>query len=121
LHLLIRHPILSRSQFTQRASPFRNDTTDLGKTFNARLAEDRGRAYRALKDLPHAVAQQELAVRLTPEDAAAWLAMAEFYELQGNSTQATAAWQHAAELQPTAPGAAISNTPPRWFADPRAP
>jgi tetratricopeptide (TPR) repeat protein len=97
----------------ERASPFRNDTTNLGKNFNARLAEDRASAYRALKDLPHAIEQQELAVRLTPEDAVAWRAMAQLYELQGNSTQAAAAREHAAELQPAAPGAGISNAPPR--------
>ena len=93
----------------ERASPFRNDTTNLGKNFNARLAEDRASAYRASKDLPHAIEQQELAVRLTPEDAVAWRAMAQLYELQGNSTQAAAAREHAAELQPAAPGAGISN------------
>ncbi|HEY6266518.1 MAG TPA: tetratricopeptide repeat protein [Candidatus Acidoferrum sp.] len=97
----------------ERASPFRNDTTNLGKNFNARLAEDRASAYRALKDLPHAIEQQELAVRLTPEDAVAWRAMAQLYELQGNSTQAAAAREHVDELQPAAPGAGISNAPPR--------
>jgi tetratricopeptide (TPR) repeat protein len=86
----------------ERASPFRNDTTDLGKTFNAHLAEDRSRTYRALADLQNAVAQQELAVRFTPEDSAAWLAMAELYEVHGNSTGAIAARQRAAALQSSA-------------------
>jgi tetratricopeptide (TPR) repeat protein len=97
----------------ERASPFRNDTTDLGKTFNAHLAEDRARAYRALTDLPHAVAQQELAVRLLPQDSSAWLTLAELYEAQGNSIGAAAARQHAATLQPSAADVATSNTPPR--------
>jgi tetratricopeptide (TPR) repeat protein len=97
----------------ERASPFRNDTTDLGKSFNAHLAEDRARTYRASNDLPHAVEQQELALRLTPEDAAAWMTMAEFYEAQGNSTGAATARRRAATLASPASGLAISNTPPR--------
>jgi tetratricopeptide (TPR) repeat protein len=97
----------------ERLSPFRTDNTELGRTFNAHLTEDRARAYRALNDLPHAVEQQELAVRLTPEDPAAWTAMAEFYEAQGNSTAAAGARQRAATLASPASGVAISNSPPR--------
>jgi tetratricopeptide (TPR) repeat protein len=83
----------------ERASPYRDDTTDLGKNFNALLAEDRARAYRGLKDLSSAVAQQEFAVRLTPEDPTAWLALADLYEAQGNSNRAATARQRAAALQ----------------------
>jgi tetratricopeptide (TPR) repeat protein len=90
---------LAAYERAERASPFRNDSTDLGKDFNAHLAEDRARAYRASADLQNAVAQQELAVRLTPEDSAAWLTIAELYEAQGNSTGAIAARQRAAALQ----------------------
>jgi tetratricopeptide (TPR) repeat protein len=95
-----------------RTSPFRTDTTELGKTFNARLAEDRARAFRALNDLSHAVAQQELAVSLIPGDAAAWLAMAELYEAQGNSIGAAVARVRAATSVAPAPRAEISNVPP---------
>jgi tetratricopeptide (TPR) repeat protein len=95
----------------ERASPFRTNTTDLGKTFNAHLAEDRARAYRALTDLPHAIEQQELAVRLMPKAPDAWLTLAELYEVQGHSTSAAAARQRAATLQPAASGAAPSNKP----------
>ena len=83
----------------ERASPYRNDTTDLGKDFNAQLAEDRSRANRALHDLPRAIAQQEFAVRLTPKDPAVWLNLADLYEAQGNSSGAAAARQRAADLQ----------------------
>jgi tetratricopeptide (TPR) repeat protein len=83
----------------ERASPYRNGSTDLGKNFNAQIAQDRGRAYRALHDLPRAIAQQEFAVRLTPEDSTAWLILAELYESQGNSSGAAAARQRAAVLQ----------------------
>jgi tetratricopeptide (TPR) repeat protein len=88
----------------ERASPYRNDTidlgkNDLGKNFNAQIAEDRSRAYRALKNLPLAIAQQEFVVRLTPEDPNAWLTLAELYETQGNSSGAESARQSAAALQ----------------------
>jgi tetratricopeptide (TPR) repeat protein len=97
----------------ERASPFRNDTTDLGKAFNAHLAEDRARAYRSLADLQNAVAQQELAVRFTPEDSAAWLTMSQLYEAQGNATGAAAARQRAGALQTPASNAPEPNTPQR--------
>jgi cytochrome c-type biogenesis protein CcmH/NrfG len=93
----------------ERSSPYRSDTTDLGKAFNAHLAEDRARAYRDLADLPNAIAQQELAVRFTPEDSAAWLTMSELYEAQGNSAGAAAARQRAVALQsPVADAPAVA-------------
>jgi tetratricopeptide (TPR) repeat protein len=81
------------------ASPFHNDSSDLAKKFNARLAAERSRAYRGSNDLPHAMAQQELAVRITPEDPTAWLTMAELYEAQGNSAAAASAKERAAALK----------------------
>jgi tetratricopeptide (TPR) repeat protein len=83
----------------ERASPYRNDTTVLGKNFNAQIAEDRSRAYRALKNLPLAVAQQEFAVRLTPEDPTAWRTLAELYDADGNWAGAENARQEATALQ----------------------
>jgi tetratricopeptide (TPR) repeat protein len=68
----------------ERTSPYRNNTTGIGKNFNAQIAEDRSRAYRALKDLSLAIAQQEFAVRLTPEDPTAWRTLAELYDADGN-------------------------------------
>jgi tetratricopeptide (TPR) repeat protein len=96
-----------------RANPFHNDASDLGRSFNAHLAEGRARAYRGLNDLPHAVAQQDLAVRFTPEDSAAWLAMAELYQAQGNSAGAGAARQRAASLQQPTAASPASNAPER--------
>jgi tetratricopeptide (TPR) repeat protein len=83
----------------ERASPYRNDTTDLGKHFSAQIAQDRSRAYRALKNLPLAVAQQEFAVRLTPEDPTAWRTLAELYDADGNWAGAENARQEATALQ----------------------
>jgi tetratricopeptide (TPR) repeat protein len=48
------------------SSPFHDHSSDLGRKFSARLAAGRSRAYRGSNDLQQAVAQQELAVRLTP-------------------------------------------------------
>jgi tetratricopeptide (TPR) repeat protein len=95
----------------ERASPFHNDTTDLGKVFNAQLAKDRARAYRALADLQNAATQQELALRFTPADSAAWLTLAELYEAQGNSAGAATARQRAAALQSPAANAPVPDTP----------
>jgi len=97
----------------ERSSPYLNDSTDLGKAFNAHLAEDRSRAYLALGDLQNAVTQQELAVHFTPEDSGAWLTLAELYEAQGNSAVAAAARQRAAALQSTAADAPASGTSQR--------
>ena len=101
VYLTMKQPqdALSAYDRAERSSPYLNDSTDLGKAFNAHLAEDRARAFRALNDLQNAVAQQELAVRFTPEDSAAWLTLAELYEAQGNSAAAVAARQRAVALQ----------------------
>jgi tetratricopeptide (TPR) repeat protein len=101
VYLTLNQPqdALAAFERAERASPFRNDTTDLGKAFNAHLAEDRARAYRSLADLRNAVLQQELATRLTPDDSAAWLTMADLYAAQGNSNSAVAARQRAEALQ----------------------
>lgn len=115
VYLTMKQPqdALAAYDRAERSSPYRNDSTDLGKTFNAHLAEDRARAYRALGDLQNGVAQQELAVHLMPEDAAAWLTLAELYEAQGNSTVAAAAHQRAVELQTPEADAPTSAKPQR--------
>jgi len=113
VYLTMKQPqdALAAYERAERASPFRNDATDLGKSFNAHLAEDRARAYRALADLPNAAAQQELAVQFTPEDSVAWLTMAELYEAQGNSLGAATARQRAASLQSPAANIPASDSP----------
>ena len=83
----------------ERASPYRNDTTDSAKVFNSRLAADRAKAYRARGDLANAIVQQELAVKFTPQDPAALFALAEFYDAEGNSASAASARQRAQALQ----------------------
>lgn len=115
VYLTMKQPrdALTAYDRAERSSPYRNDATDLGRTFSAHLAEDRARAYRALSDLQNAVAQQELAVHFTPEDPAAWLTMAELYEAQGNSAGAANARQRFAALQLPVADAPASEKPPR--------
>jgi tetratricopeptide (TPR) repeat protein len=115
VYLTMKQPqdALAAYDQAERSNPYRNDTTDLGRTFNAHLAEDRARAYQALADLPNAIAQQELAVRFTPEDSAAWLALAELYEAQGNSAGTANARQRAATLQTPVADVPASEKPQR--------
>jgi tetratricopeptide (TPR) repeat protein len=115
VYLTMKQPqdALAAYDRAERASPFRDDNTDVGKTFNTHLAEDRARAYHAQADLQNAVAQQELAVRLMPEDSAAWLNLAELYEAQGNSAAAAAARQRGVKLQSLAPDAQAPGKPQR--------
>jgi cytochrome c-type biogenesis protein CcmH/NrfG len=67
--------------------------------FDAKIAEGRARAYRAMNKLPLAVAAQEVAVSLTPTNAARWLALAELYAASGDAAKAEDARSHAAILQ----------------------
>jgi tetratricopeptide (TPR) repeat protein len=84
-------------------SPFRNDTTsDEGRSFNARMAVARAKALRALNDLPDAVAQQERATQLTPENPAVWDILAELTLAQGDIAKAQAAHTQAESLRAAA-------------------
>jgi tetratricopeptide (TPR) repeat protein len=90
---------LAAFQRAEAKSPYRGDSSDLGKQFNAQLAEGRARAYRELNDLDHAVSQQELAVRLSPEKAAWWTTLADLYQAQGQTEKALHARERAESLQ----------------------
>ncbi len=90
---------LAAFQRAEAKSPYRGDSSDLGKQFNAQLAEGRARAYRELNDLDHAVSQQELAVRLSPERAAWWTTLADLYQAQGKTEKALQARERAESLQ----------------------
>ncbi len=84
-------------------SPFRNDTTsDEGRNFNARMAVARAKALRAMNDLPDAVAQQERATQLTPENPAVWDILAELTLAQGDIAKAQAAHTRAESLRAAA-------------------
>src|SRR5260370_30859954 len=90
---------LANFQRAEAKSAYRGDSSDLGKQFNAQLAEGRARAYRELNDLDHAVSQQELAVRLSPEKAAWWATLADLYQAPAQKQKALQARGRTASLQ----------------------
>lgn len=90
---------LAAFERAERKSPYRRDSSDLGKQFNAQLAEGRARAYRELNDLEEAVVQQELAVKLSPDRVAWWAELAELYQAQGQPQKASQAREKAESLQ----------------------
>ncbi len=81
-------------------SPFRDDvSSEEGRSFNARLAASRAKALRAMNDLPGAIAQQERATQLRPENAAMWDTLAELAQAQGDTARAQAARDKAQSLK----------------------
>jgi tetratricopeptide (TPR) repeat protein len=81
-------------------SPFRGDvSSEEGRSFNARLAASRAKALRAMNDLTGAMAQQERATQLTPENAAVWDVLAEIAQAQGDVARGQAARAHAESLR----------------------
>jgi len=83
----------------EEESPYRGGSADLGNSFNAQLAEGRARAYRELNEYDHAVEQQELAVKLSPENGVWWAELAELYAAQGQPEKAEKARERAKSLQ----------------------
>ena len=87
----------------EEKSPFRGDaSSEEGRSFNARVAASRARALRAMNDFPGAIAQQERATELTPENAAAWDTLAELAQAQGDSAKAIMARGRAEALRAAA-------------------
>ena len=89
---------LAAFERAERKSPYREDSPNLGKQFHAQLADGRARAYRELNDLDHAVAQQELAVKLNPGNAAWWTTLADLYQAQGQAEKSSRAREKAQSL-----------------------
>jgi tetratricopeptide (TPR) repeat protein len=96
---------LAAFERAERKSPYREDSSDLGKQFQAQLAEGRARAYRELNDVDHAVAQQELAVKVKPGSAARWATLADLYQAQGQTEKSAQAREKAESIQKAASGA----------------
>jgi tetratricopeptide (TPR) repeat protein len=90
-------------------SPYRGDSSDLGKQFNGQLAEGRARAYRQMNDLSHAVAEQESAVRLAAGNPARWIALADLYQAQGQPEKSLRARERANSIQKETAGTAPSS------------
>src|SRR6202521_5588223 len=74
LYLTMNQPQDALAAFDQaeRASPYQGESSDLGKEFNAKVAEGRARSYRQLNEMDRAVVQQKLAPSLPPEHPARW-------------------------------------------------
>ncbi len=110
LYLSMNQPqdALLAFQQAERASPYRGDSSDLGKDFNAKVAEGRARAYRQLKDMDRAVAQQKLATNLTPENPASWTALADLYDADGQPADSSQARLRAQSIQDAAKDSAKS-------------
>jgi tetratricopeptide (TPR) repeat protein len=104
LYLLMNQPQAALASFAraESISPYQGDATDQGRQFRALLAEGRARAFRQLNDLERAVAQQEIAIRLSPENASRWIALADLYQAQGQAEKAARTREKAEALQKAA-------------------
>jgi tetratricopeptide (TPR) repeat protein len=93
VYLYMNRPQDALAAFDQaeHSSPYQGESSDMGKDFNARIAEGRARAYRQLNEMDRAVAQQKLATSLTPENPASWVALADLYEEQGETADSSQA------------------------------
>jgi Tfp pilus assembly protein PilF len=91
---------LAKFDEAEAMSPFRNDvSSEEGRSFHARLAAARARAYRTMSDLPNAIAQQEHAAQLVPSNAGAWDTLAELAQAQGDAAKAQAARKRAESVR----------------------
>ena len=101
LYVAMNQPKDALQAFDQaeNASPYRDESSELGKEFNAKVAEGRARAYRQLNDMDRAVAQQKLATSLTPDNPATWTALADLYSAQGQTSDSSQARLRAQSIQ----------------------
>lgn len=101
LHVYLNQPqeALAAFEHAEDKSPYRGESSDLGKQFNSQVAEGRARAYRQMNDPDRAVAEQELAVRLSPDNAGWWTELAELYQAQGQAEKAVQAREKAEAIQ----------------------
>jgi len=101
LYVYLNQPVEALATFdrAERESPYRGDSSELGRQFNGQLAEGRARAYRQMNDVSNTVRQQELAVSLVPEIAAWWATLADLYQAQGQEEKSAQAREKAELLQ----------------------
>ena len=104
LYLSMNQPQDALAAFdrAERASPYQGDSSELGKGFNAKIAEGRARSYRQLNEMDRAVAQQKLATSLTPENPASWEGLADLYEAEGQAADSSQARLRAQSIQDAA-------------------
>jgi tetratricopeptide (TPR) repeat protein len=101
LYLAMNQPKDALIAFDQaeHASPYRDESSEMGNKFNAKIAEGRARAFRQLNDVDRAVAQQKLATSLTPANPASWNALADLYTAQGQAANSLQARLRAQSIQ----------------------
>jgi tetratricopeptide (TPR) repeat protein len=104
LYLYMNQPQQALFAFddAERASPYRGESSDMGKGFDAMVADGRARAYKQMNEMDKAVAQQKLATSLTPENPARWIALADLYEARGETSSSSQARQRAQSIQDAA-------------------
>jgi tetratricopeptide (TPR) repeat protein len=102
---------LAAFQRAEEESPYREDTSELGRSFEAQLLEGRARAYRELNGIDRALELQQQAVILNAENAAWWTTLAEMYEAKGQTEKAAMAREKAKSLQSRTDNAAKSAEP----------
>ena len=104
LYLYMNQPQQALAAFdrAERASPFAGESSDLGKQFNAEVAEGRARAFREMNEIDRAVQQQELATILTPENPARWTLLSDLYAAKGQTANSSQARLRAQSIQDAA-------------------
>jgi tetratricopeptide (TPR) repeat protein len=106
LYLTMNQPQSALMAFDQaeQASPYKSDSSELGKGFQSRLAEGRARAYKQLNVMDRAVAEQKLATSLTPDNPASWTALADLYDAEGQTADSSQARLRAQSISEEAKG-----------------
>ncbi len=102
LYLAMSQPRQALDALNAAAKAPRYDPPGDNAGFQAQVAENRARAWRALGDLAQAAEFQQQALKLAPPTAQRWRELAEIYQEQGHSDLAQDAQKRAADLeQPT--------------------
>lgn len=99
LYLAMSQPRQALDALGAAAKAPRFDPPGEGASFQAQVAENRARAWRALGDLAQAAGFQEQALKLAPPTAQRWRELAEIYQEQGRSDLAQDAAKRAAGLE----------------------
>jgi tetratricopeptide (TPR) repeat protein len=95
---------LDSLQAAEKSSPFRNGGESVAPELYSEIAESRAAAYSRIGDLKGAIAQQQLAVKLTPAVQSRWMRLAELLQNSGQTQPAAEAREKAQELSAPAPG-----------------
>jgi tetratricopeptide (TPR) repeat protein len=95
---------LDSLQAAEKSSPFRNGDESVAPELYSEIAESRAAAYLRMGDMKGAIAQQQLAVKLTPAVPSRWMRLADLLQNSGQTQLAAEAREKAQELSAPAPG-----------------